>query len=182
MGPRRCNRLLRADCSRRRVGRGGLCVSISRRCGCSTRFTITAAIPSIRSWQPARFLPHVNSTPPHMLAALIGQRAGGTTLTALRLNERSARLSYGLTGLRAAPRSRCFPCLASLDPGVSGLRLAFCIVCRRRAHGLIRAELIRPPSGRDPSSKRAAPASSCRHIQHDPLTGRDANAAACAHR
>jgi hypothetical protein len=117
VGPRAAQPLFAGRLQRRRVGRDGLCVSISCRCGCSTRFSITAAIPSIANWLSASFLPDMNSTPPHMLAAMIGQCAGGTTLTALRLNERAALLSYGLTGLRAAPRSRCFPCLASLDPG-----------------------------------------------------------------
>lgn len=40
--------------------------------------------------------------------------------TASRLNELTAPLLYGLTGSRAAPRSRCFRAsLTSLDPGVS---------------------------------------------------------------
>ena len=90
----------------------------------------------------------MNSTQSRTHADMIGRCAGRKALTALRLNELTALLLYCLTGSRAAPRSRCFPCLASLDPG--GIWPAARLLCPEstcpgRPHSLLRAELSRYP-------------------------------------
>ncbi len=108
----RCSRWVPDECSRRRVGRGRLCSAISGRCG---QFAEPTLYPSIMSWQSASLLPHTSSTQPRTQAERIGRCSDWTALSALRLNKLTAPLSYCLTGLRAAPGSRCFPSLASLD-------------------------------------------------------------------